>query len=96
MVNPIPTFDDYIAFLSETACLRAMTAASDTGKPAVAAVDQALLDRFGPVAREYAQRQRIGKAARAVLEGQGYVWVKSGVPTPDSVVFTTAAIYQRL
>jgi hypothetical protein len=71
-----------------------MTAASDAGKPAVAAVDQALLDRFGEVVREFAQRQRIGKAARVVLEEHGYAWVKSGVPTPDSVVFTTAAIYK--
>ncbi len=46
--------------------------------------------------REFAQRQRIGKAARVVLEEQGYAWVKSGVPTPDSVVFTTAAIYRCL
>lgn len=96
MANPPPTFGDYVAFLSETASRGAMTAASDSGRPAVAAVDQALLDRFGQVVREFTQRKRLGKATRVVLEEQGYAWVKSGVPTPDSVVFTTAAIYRRL
>ncbi len=94
MANLTPSFDDYVAFLSETASLQAMTAASHAGRPAVAAVDQALLDRFGEVVREYSQRQRVGKAARTVLEEHGYTWLKSGVPTPNSVVFTTAAIYK--
>lgn len=95
MANPPPTFKDYVAFLSETASLQAMTAASDAGRPAVAAVDQTLLDRFGEVVREFPQRRSIGKAARVVLEEQGYPWVKGGVATPDSVVFSTASIYRR-
>jgi hypothetical protein len=35
-------------------------------------------------------------AARRVLEEHGHAWVKGNVPTPASVLFTTAAIYRRL
>ncbi len=72
-----------------------MVAATDAGRPAAAAVGGPLVERFCPVVREDTQKRRIGKAIRVVLEEQGFAWVRSGVLTPGSEVFTSGSVYGR-
>lgn len=96
MINDAPSFDDLIGFLSESASLRAMADATDAGRPAAEAIADSLLERFGAVVREDTQKKRIGKLIRRVLEGEGFVWDRSGVRTPGSSVFTSASVYRRV
>jgi hypothetical protein len=50
---------------------------------------------FGAVVREDAQKQRIGKIIRRVLEDEGFEWDRAGVPTPGNSLFTAPSVYRR-
>jgi len=95
MTDTPPTIDDLIEFLSEPLNVQAMADATDEGRPAAEAVADRLIEEFGAVVREDAQKQRIGKFIRRVLEDEGFEWDRAGVPTPGNSLFTAASVYRR-
>lgn len=59
-------------FLREDSTVRAMVAASESGRPAVEAIGAGLLTEFGDRVRPNGVRQRIGRLVRPIMESQGF------------------------
>ena len=69
-----------------------MISASERGRPAVEAIDDALIRRFGHVVEANAVKQRIGRLVRPVMEARGFVPVRSRCPA-KSPLFTSGTVY---
>ena len=80
-------------FLSEASTVRAMVAASESGKPAVEAIGGALLGEFGNLVRPNSVKQRIGRLIRPIMESQGFEPHKRCQPAKCEL-FTTGTVYR--
>lgn len=81
------------ALTMETSIARMMTA-SDLDQPALKAVEDMLLDRFGDQVLNDRIKQMIGHMVRQIMEAQGYEHVASDVRI-SSVPFYKASRYAR-
>ena len=81
-------------YLNRDATVEAMIRASDDGKPAVSAIGDDLLRRFGSEVTPNRVRKWIGKAVKAVMEVNGYEHHKKGEPA-NSLLFTEGSVYRR-
>jgi len=72
-----------------------MRAASDRGRPAVAAVSAELAARFGAAARSRAFRQLVGQIIAQLMRAEGYQLADVGVRLARDPLFATGARYAR-
>ncbi len=68
-----------------------MISASERGRPAVEAIDDALIRRFGHVVEANAVKQRIDRLVRPVMEARGFVPVRRRCPA-KSALFTSGTV----
>ena len=80
------------SFLAKDGIVDAMISASEHGRPAVEAIDDALIRRFGDVVEANAVKQRIGRLVRPVMEARGFLPIKRRCPA-KSVLFTAGTVY---
>lgn len=81
-------------FLSTAESIRDMELASDLGHPAVAGIEERLLEAFNTEALEDRTKQMIGHMVRQIMEKRGFVIEQSNV-TMSSVPFTKGTRYRR-
>ena len=82
------------AFLNEPSTLTAMEVASDLAKPAVAGIEEPLLNRFRDQVLDDRVKQAIGHMVRQVMEHLGYIIYQNNV-TIRSVPFTKGTRYRK-
>lgn len=83
---------DITSFLAKDGIVDAMISASEHGRPAVEAIDDALIRRFGEVVEAPAVKRRIGRLVRPVMEARGFVPVRRRCPA-KSALFTSGTVY---
>lgn len=93
MVADMPFERALSQFLSEASTVRAMVAASESGKPAVEAIGGALLGEFGNLVRPNPVKRRIGRLIRPIMESQGFEPHKR-CQRAKSELFTTGTVYR--
>lgn len=81
-------------FLNEDKTVVRMETATDLGDPAVAGIEEQLLERFGVEIVDGRVKQMIGHMARQVMEAEGYEIVKQNV-TIGSAPFSKGTRYRR-
>ena len=86
---------DIWAFLTEDPTVLRMRTASDLSRPAVEAVEEELLERFGESALEDRTRQMVGHMVRQIMERQGYVIAQQNVKVTSGGPFARATRYRR-
>lgn len=82
-------------FLNNPESRLRMRTASDLGRPALEAVEELLLDRFGDQVLEDRTKQMIGHMARQVMEHEGYVIDAKDVKMTGGAPFARATRYKR-
>jgi hypothetical protein len=82
-------------FLNSPESRLRMSTASDLGRPALEAVEELLLDRFGKQVLEDRTKQMIGHMARQVMEHEGYVIDAKDVKMMGGAPFARATRYKR-
>ena len=81
-------------FLADESTVRAMVAASESGRPAVEAISSDLLRHFGDLVRPNPVKQRIGRLVRPIMESHGFEPHKRRRPA-KSALFTAGTVYRR-
>ena len=82
------------AFITDEVTLHAMEVASDLGQPAVAGIEEALLDHFGEDVLPDRIKQMIGHMVRQAMEREGFIVDQSDVKM-NSVPFSKGTRYRR-
>lgn len=82
------------AFITDEVTLHAMEVASDLGQPAVAGIEEALLDEFGEDVLPDRVKQMIGHMVRQAMEREGFIVDQSDVKI-NSVPFSKGTRYRR-
>ena len=82
------------AFITDGMTLHAMKVASDLGQPAVAGIEEALLDQFGKDVLPDRIKQMIGHMVRQAMERKGFI-VDQGDVKMNSVPFSKGTRYRR-
>ena len=80
-------------FLREDSTVRAMVAASESGRPAVEAIGAGLLAQFGGRVRPTGVRKQIGRLVRPIMESQGFEPHRRRQPA-KGVLFTAGTVYR--
>ena len=80
--------------LNQHKVIHAMEVASDLGQPAVAGIEEALLEAFGKEVLEDRAKQLIGHMVRQIMERHGFVVEQSNVKM-NSVPFSKGTRYRR-
>ena len=81
-------------FLAEESTVRAMVAASESGRPAIEAIGSDLLRQFGDRVRPNPVKQRIGRLVRPIMELHGFEPHKRR-RSAKSALFTAGTVYRR-
>lgn len=82
------------AFLASNASVEAMEVASDLGSPAVAGIEEKLLEKFGAEVLPDRVKQMIGHMVRKIMEDEGFIVDQSDVKM-GSVPFSKGTRYKR-
>ncbi len=98
-----PFFDDVAPewgprlwpFLNQPGTVRAMSEASDAGRPAAEAITTQLLGAFGHDVAKDRVKKYTGLLIRRVMERHGYLRDKHGVPCDDTRIYSLASTYLR-
>jgi hypothetical protein len=85
---------DLWEFIIRSEMLHAMEVASDLGQPAVAGIEEALLQKFGEAVLADRIKQMIGHMVRQVMEQTGFVVDQHDVKL-NSIPFAKATRYRR-
>ena len=83
------------AFLNEPETRLRLSTASDLARPALEAVEEPLLARFGADVLEDRVKQMIGHMTRQVMEQEGYVVDAQNVKMTGGAQFSRATRYRR-
>lgn len=83
------------AFLNEAETRLRLRTASDLGRPALEAVEEPLLERFGIEVLDDRVKQMIGHMTRQVMEQEGYVVDAQNVRMTGGAPFSRATRYRR-
>jgi hypothetical protein len=89
-----PLGHELFGFLAREASVDAMEVASDLGSPAVAGIEEKLLDKFGEKVLPDRIKQMIGHMVRKIMEDEGFVVDQSDVKM-GSVPFSKGTRYKR-
>src|SRR5688572_22191929 len=82
------------AQLQKPETVLAMRVASKLRRPAVEAIGDDLLERFGERVRENRVKQMIGHMARQVIEAEGYVLDAQRIPIRFDDLFSSGSRYR--
>ena len=82
------------AFITDEEMIRAMKIASDLSQPAVAGIEEALLDKFGEAVLPDRIKQTIGHMVRQAMEREGFIVDQNDVKM-NSVPFSKGTRYRR-
>src|SRR6266403_1165846 len=82
------------AFVTDEDIMHAMEVASDLGQPAVAGIEEQLLERFGAEVLADRIKQMIGHMVRQAMEREGFIVDQNDVKM-NSVPFSKATRYRR-
>ena len=85
---------DVFAFLASDASVEAMEVASDLGSPAVAGIEEKLLEKFDNKVLPDRIKQMIGHMVRQIMEHEGFVVDQNDVKM-GSVPFSKGTRYKR-
>jgi len=80
-------------FLNTASAVADLKTATFQGYPALAGVQDALLERFGDDVRAHGIKRMLGRMVRRVMEMHGYRFVRSGVWLPAGGLFSRASCY---
>jgi hypothetical protein len=82
------------AFLTDNETVHAMEVASDLGQPAVAGIEEALLEKFGDAVLADRTKQMIGHMVRQIMEREGFIVDQNDVKI-NSIPFSKGTRYRR-
>ncbi|WP_376990142.1 hypothetical protein [Cupriavidus pinatubonensis] len=83
------------SFLNEEESRIRMSTASDLGRPAVEAVEEQLLKRFGAAVLEGRVKQMIGHMTKQIMEQDGYIHDGHDVKITGGAPFSRGSRYKR-
>ena len=86
---------DLWEFLNDRENLIRMETATLLKRPALEALQNLLIERFGQEIKEDRYKQMIGRMTRQVMENAGYSLDQTGVRITSRILFTSAARYRK-
>lgn len=90
-----PIGQELWSFLNEDVMRVRLRTASDLGRPALEAVEEPLLERFGADVLDDRVKQMIGHMTRQVMEQEGYIVDAQNVKVTGGAPFSRATRYRR-
>jgi hypothetical protein len=82
-------------FMNEPKMVSRMITATDLGRPAVEGIEEPLLAEFRDAVLENRMKQMIGRMAKQIMEGQGYIIDQKDVKITNGAPFSRGARYKK-
>ncbi|MFM0053719.1 hypothetical protein [Caballeronia grimmiae] len=83
------------AYLNEERTILQMETATALRRPALEPIEEALVEKFGDDIRADRAKQMCGRMVRQIMEKEGYLYDRSGVPITSNVLFSSASRYKK-
>ncbi|WP_152561714.1 hypothetical protein [Cupriavidus sp. SK-3] len=83
------------AYLNEERTILQMETATTLRRPALEPLEETLVEKFDEEIRADRAKQLCGRMARQIMEREGYLYDRGGVPITNKILFSSAARYKK-